>query len=140
MNRKVQHDISRRLNVLNYTKEIGYISKNCRYFEICRKHLIHGNAHMRGMDKRYVGSKLCPENHNLRVPHSPEEKIVYLCKTHHFGSDVIVWSLQRYHNIKISNNGCYQVLQSIRPKYYIHAWFAILLKYSFRSKSSLYVP
>jgi len=37
MNRKEQYDISRKLKVLNYVKEIENISKTCRYFGICRK-------------------------------------------------------------------------------------------------------
>jgi len=32
MNRRAEHDISRNLKVLNYAKEIGNVSKNCRYF------------------------------------------------------------------------------------------------------------
>lgn len=37
MNRKEQHDISRKLKVLNYAKENGNIAKTCRYFGICRE-------------------------------------------------------------------------------------------------------
>jgi len=39
-----------------------------------------------------------------------EEKIIHLRTTYHFGPDMIVWHLQRYHDIKISRNGCYRVL------------------------------
>ena len=31
--------------------------------------------------------------------------------TYHFGSDMMVWHLQRYHDIKVSRHGCYQVLK-----------------------------
>jgi len=44
------------------------------------------------------------------VPKEIEEKNIHLCTTYHFGPDVIVWHLMRYHNIKISRNGCYGVL------------------------------
>ena len=37
MNRNAQHDISRKLKALNYAKEIGDVSKTCRYFGICRE-------------------------------------------------------------------------------------------------------
>jgi hypothetical protein len=37
MNRKAQQDIARKLKVLNYAKEIGNVSKTCRYFGICRE-------------------------------------------------------------------------------------------------------
>ena len=36
MNLKAQR-ISRKLKVLNYAKEIGNVSKTCRYFWICRE-------------------------------------------------------------------------------------------------------
>ena len=36
MNRKEQqHDIHKKLNLLNYAKEIGNVAKTCRYFGIC---------------------------------------------------------------------------------------------------------
>ena len=111
MNRKEQQDIARKLKVLNYAKEIGNISKTCRYFGICREtfykwkraYEAHGEAAL-------VDSKPCPENHKLRIPRAIEEKVVHLRTTYHFGPELIVWHLQRYHNIKISRNGCYRVL------------------------------
>lgn len=75
MNRKAQHDISRKLG-----------------------------------EEALVNNKPCHENHKLRIPKIVEEKVVHLRTTYHFGSDMIVWDLQRYHNIKISSNGCYRVV------------------------------
>ncbi len=100
-----------KLKVLNYAKETGNISKTCRYFGICREtfykwkraYEAHGNEGL-------IGSKPCPENHKLRIPGAIEEKIIHLRTRYHFGPDMIVWHLQRYHNIKISRNGCYRVL------------------------------
>ena len=37
MERKAEHDIARKLKVLNHAKENGNISKACRYFGICRE-------------------------------------------------------------------------------------------------------
>lgn len=37
MNRRAEQDIARKLKVLSYAKEIGNISKTCRYFGICRE-------------------------------------------------------------------------------------------------------
>ncbi len=108
MNQKAQHDITRKLKVLNHAKEIGNIAKTCRYFGICRETFYtwkrayeeHGEAAL-------VNNKPCPENHKLRLPKEIEEKIIYLRTTYHFGPDMIVWHLQRYHDIKISRNGCF---------------------------------
>ena len=37
MERKAEHDIARKLKVLNHANEHGNISKTCRYFGICRE-------------------------------------------------------------------------------------------------------
>jgi len=50
------------------------------------------------------------KRHKLRIPQPIEEKIIHLRKAYIFGADMIVCHLQRNHDIKISRNGCYQVL------------------------------
>jgi transposase InsO family protein len=62
-------------------------------------------------EKGLVNSKPCPENPKLRIPASVEEKILYLRKTYHFGSQRISWYLDRYHGIKVSDSGVYNVLK-----------------------------
>ncbi|WP_319560343.1 helix-turn-helix domain-containing protein [Marispirochaeta sp.] len=110
MTRQELHDVSRKLKVLNHAQEIGNISKTCRYFGICRETFYKWKrAYTAGGESALVGSKPCPENHKLRVPRAIEEKIINLRTNYHFGPDMIVWHLQRYHNIKISRNGCYKV-------------------------------
>jgi transposase InsO family protein len=112
MNRKAEQDIARKLKVLNHAKEIGNISKTCRYFGICRETFYSWRrAFEAGGNAALINNKPCPENHKLRVPRPIEEKIVHLRTTYHFGPDMIVWHLQRYHDIRISRNGCYQVLK-----------------------------
>ena len=112
MERKAEHDIARKLKVLNHAKEHGNISKTCRYFEICRETFYTWRrAYELGGNDALINNKPCPENHKLRVPRLIEDKIVYLRSTYHFGPDMIVWHLQRYHDIKVSRNGCYQVLK-----------------------------
>ena len=111
MNRKAQHDIARKLKVLEYAEETGNISKTCRYFGICREtfYTWKRNFAAQGEDG-LINHKPCPENHKLRIPKMIEEKIVYLRQHYHFGPDMITWHLARYHDIKVSRNGCYNVL------------------------------
>jgi transposase len=111
MNRTELHDISRKLRILNHAKEINNIAKTCRYFGICRE-TFYKWKRIYDVDGEValINSKPCPENHKLRIPKEIEEKILYLRTHYHFGPDMIVWHLQRYHNIKISRNGCYKVL------------------------------
>jgi len=111
MTRRAQQDISRKLKVLNYAKEIGNIAKACRYFGICRQTFYTWKEALETQgEKGLVDNRPCPENHKLRVPKEIEEKIIHLRTTYHLGPDVIVWQLQRYHGIKISKNGVYRVL------------------------------
>jgi len=37
MNQQAQRDISRKLKVLKHAKDMGNVSKICRYFGICRE-------------------------------------------------------------------------------------------------------
>ncbi len=79
--------------------------------EYAGKHFIHGKrSYQSEGEQGLIDSRPCPENHKLRLSKPIEEKIIHLRTTYHFGPDMIVWHLQRYHNIKISRNGCYQVL------------------------------
>jgi transposase InsO family protein len=111
MNRKAEHDISRKLKVLNHAKEKGNISKTCRYFGICRetfytwKRLYEAHG-----EQGLINNKPCPENHKLRIAKEIEDKIIYLRTKYHFDPDMIAWQLKRYHDITVSRNGCYNVL------------------------------
>jgi hypothetical protein len=58
-----------------------------------------------------VNSKPCPENPKLRTPPEIEEKVLYLRRTYHLGPIRISWYMERYHGIKISGSGVYQVLK-----------------------------
>jgi len=111
MNRKAEHDISRKLKVLNHAKEIGNVSKTCRYFGICRETFYTWKRSYKTKGEQgLIDSRPCPENRRLRTPKPIEEKIIYLRTHYHFGADMISWHLERYHGIKISRNGCYNVL------------------------------
>ena len=111
MSKRAQQDITRKLKVLNHAKDTGNVSKTCRYFGICRETFYTWRrAYQADGEKGLIDSRPCPENHKLRIPKGIEEKIIHLRTTYHFGSDIIVWHLLRYHNIKISRTGCYRVL------------------------------
>lgn len=111
MTKKAQQDIARKLKVLRHAQETGNVAKTCRYFGICRQTFYTWKkAFTEQGEKGLVDSKPCPENHKLRVPKEIEEKIIHLRTTYHFGAHVIVWQLQRYHGITISQNGVYRVL------------------------------
>ena len=109
---KAQRDIKRKLRVLNYAKEIGNISKACRYFEISRETFYQWKkAYEQHGEKAMINSKPFPQNPKLRTPPEIEEKILHLRRKYHLGQLRISWYLQRYHGIKISSGGVYGVLK-----------------------------
>ena len=112
MERKAEHDIARKLEVFNHTNEHGNISKTCRYFGICHETFYTWrHAYDSGGNEALINNKPSSENHKLRVLQATEDKIVYLRSTYHVGPDMMVWHLQRYHDITVSRSGCYQVLK-----------------------------
>lgn len=109
---KAQRDINRKLRVLNYAKEIGNISKACRYFGISRESFYRWKrAYDKRGEKALINKKPCPENPKLRTPPHIEEKILHLRRKYHLGQIRISWYLKRYHGIKISSSGVYWVLK-----------------------------
>ena len=75
MDRKTQHDITRKLKVLNYAKETGNIAKTCRYFGICRETFYTWKRAYETYGKEaLVNNKPCPENHKLRIPRAIDVK------------------------------------------------------------------
>jgi len=109
---KAQRDIMRKLRVLTYAKEIGNISKACRYFGISLEAFYQWKrAYEQHGEKALVNSKPCPENPKLRTPPEIEEKIIHLRRKYHLGQLRITWYLQRYLGIKISSGGVYGVLK-----------------------------
>ena len=109
---KAQRHIKRKLRVLNFAQEIRNISKTRRYFGISRQTYYEGKqAYAQYGEKGLINSKPCPENPTLRVPKNIEEKILYLRKTYHLGPLRFSWFPERYHGLKVSSGGVYQVLR-----------------------------
>jgi len=109
---KAQRDIKRKLRVLSYAQEIRNVSKTCRYFGISRQTFYEWKqAYAQLGEEGLINRKPCPENLTLRVPQKIEEKILYLRKTYHLGQLRISWFLDRYHGLKVSSGGVYQVLK-----------------------------
>lgn len=112
MNLQAQRDISRKLKVFQHASESGNVAFTCRYFGISRETYYQWKrAYLAHGEQGLINSKPCPENPKLRTPSFIEEKIIYLRRTYHFGQMRISWYLARYHDIKISAGGVYNVLK-----------------------------
>ena len=105
---KDQQEIRRKLRILDHAAASGDVSKTCRYFGIERascylwRHALadHGEAGL--ANKRSV-----PHNHPNRTPETVAEKVLHLRRKYHLGPIRIVWYLERYHDLKISDAGVY---------------------------------
>src|SRR5688572_14242757 len=98
---QAQHDIARKLRILNYAKQLGNVSQTCRYFGISREIFYQWKrAYQQNGESALINSKPCPQNPKLRMPAHIEEKILHLRRTYHLGPVRIVWYMKRYHDIK----------------------------------------
>jgi len=98
-----QRDISRKLRIFNYAKQIGNVTAACRHFGTSRKIFYRWKrAYEKDGEQALVNSKPRPENPKLRTKPEVEEKILHLRRTYHFGQQRIAWYLERYHGITIS--------------------------------------
>lgn len=112
MSTKAQREIAHKLRVFAHAEQSGNVAFTCRYFGISRDTFYRWkkNYALKG-EAGLINSKPCPENPKLRVPAEIEEKILHLRRTYHFGQQKISWYLWRYHQIKVSVGGVYQVLK-----------------------------
>jgi len=111
MKKTEEQEIRRKLKILNYAKEIGNVSKTCRYWGVSRDTFYRWKRDYRAKgEKGLINSKPCPANPNVRVAPIIEEKILYLRKNYHFGQAKISWYLKRYHDLTVSISGVYSVL------------------------------
>ena len=109
---KDQQEIRRKLRILDHAAASGDVSKTCRYFGIGRasfyrwRHALadHGEAGL--ANKRSV-----PHNHPNRTPEAVTQKVLHLRRDYHLGPIRIVWYLERYHGLKISDAGVYRILK-----------------------------
>jgi len=106
-----QRDISRKLRIFNYTKQIGNVTAACRHFG--NSHEIYYSwrrTYEKDGEQALINSKPCPENPKLRTKPEVEEKILHLLRTYHIGQQRIAWYLDRYHSITILAGGVRCVL------------------------------
>lgn len=105
-----QREIRRKLRILKHAEASGDVSKTCRYFGIGRasfyrwRHAYRAHGEARLPNKRSV-----PHNHPNKAPAAIVEKVLHLRRKYHLGLMRIVWYLERYHRIQISDAGVYRV-------------------------------
>lgn len=107
-----QREIQRKLRILGYAEKIGDVSKTCRYFGIGRASFYRWRkAYSDEGDTGLAAARSVPHNHPNKMSPEVEEKILHLRRTYHLGPIRIVWYLERYHAIKVSDAGVYRTLK-----------------------------
>jgi transposase len=105
-------DIQRKLKVLQHAEKIGNARKACRYFGIGRSSFYRWrDAYQKHGEAGLKNAKSIPKNPANQTPPEIVEKILYLRREYHLGPIRIVWYLERYHSIKISDAGVYRILK-----------------------------
>jgi transposase InsO family protein len=109
---KEQRDVLRKKGVLEHADRIGNVRKACRYFGVSKySFYLWKKAYEVYGEEGLVNRKPCPVNPKLRTPPEVVEKVLHLRRTYHLGPIRIVWYLERYHGIKISDAGVYRILR-----------------------------
>ena len=103
-----QQEIRRKLRILDHAAASGDVSKTFRYVGIGRANLYrwrHAVAHHGEVG--LANKRSVPHNHPNRTPEAVTEKVLHLRRDYHLGPICIVWYLERYHGLKISDAGVY---------------------------------
>lgn len=112
MNRQAEHDIRRKMKVLEHAKQSGNISFTCRKFGVSRDSFYRWkNQLSEGGKQALINSKPCPENPKIRVAKHIEEKILYVRREFGLGQQRICWYLKRYYDMSVSPTGIFGVLK-----------------------------
>jgi len=107
-----QREIRRKLRILEHAEKVGDVSKTCRYFGIARASFYRWRAaYQKRGEGGLINGKPIPKWHANRTLPAVEEKVLHLRRKYYLGPIRIVWYLERYHGIKISDAGVYRILR-----------------------------
>ena len=109
---KDQREIRRKLRILEHADKIGSVAVTCRYFGIGRSSFYRWrDAYRRNGVEGLVNARPVARNHPNRTPDEVIEKVLHLRRKYHLGPIRIVWYLERYHGIQVSDAGVYRILR-----------------------------
>ena len=107
-----QREIRRKLRILQHADKIGDVSKTCRYFGIGRASFYRWRQTYRDNGEAgLTNARSVPHNHPNKTPPEVVEKVLHLRRNYHLGPIRIMWYLERYHGIKLSDAGIYRILK-----------------------------
>ena len=109
---KDQSEIQRKLRILRHAEETGHVTKTCRYFGVGRSSFYRWRqAYIERGEAGLINAPPIPKWHANRTSPEREENVLHLRRKYHLGSIRIVWYLERYHDIKISDSTVSRILR-----------------------------
>ena len=107
-----QREIRRKLRILEHAEQIGDVSKTCRYFGVGRASFYRWrHAYEERGEAGLANARSVPHNHPNKTPPEVTEKVLHRRRKYHLGPIRIVWYLECYHGINISDAGVYRILK-----------------------------
>ena len=107
-----QRETRRKLRILQHAERIGDVSKTCRYFGVGRASFYRWRqAYLRHGELGLANKRSTPHSHPNKTPPEVVDKVLHLRSKYHLGPERIMWYLERYHGIKISEAGVYRILR-----------------------------
>lgn len=101
---KDHREIQRKLRILQYAEEIGQVAKACRFFGVGRSSFYRWrDLYIKQGETGLINRPSIPKQHYNRTPIESEEMVLHLRRKFHLGPMRVVWYLERYHEIKISD-------------------------------------
>jgi len=112
MTKEDQHEIQRKLRVLQHAERTGQVSKTCRYFGIGRASFYRWKrAYERDGEDGLANAKPIPKSSPNQTPVEVEEKVLHLRRKYHLGPERIMWYMARYHAVRMSDATIYRTLK-----------------------------
>lgn len=107
-----QRENQRKLRILKHADENGSVIKTCRYFGVGRSTFYRWRELLvKHSEKGLINRPSIPKQHYNRTPPEIEEKVLHLRRNYYLAPMRIVWYLERYHNIKISDATVSRILK-----------------------------
>ena len=108
---KVELRRRQKLAVLTYARLCGNAAKACREFEVPSSSFYEWKKafELNGMEG-LVRKKPIPKSHPKKIPEEVAQKVLHLRRTYQLGPERIMWYLERYHGIKISESSVSRIL------------------------------
>lgn len=107
-----QREIRRKLRILEHADRNGSVAATCRYFGIARASFYRWrDLYRQHGEEGLINAKPIARNHPNKTPDEVVEKILHLRRKYHLGPIRIVWYLERYHGIRVSDASVYRTLR-----------------------------